>query len=210
MHWNRHQILNWLSLPSRPTKRPSQRLCAAIVPEFFRLPAGSFVSAAWLRMLPRKPFFGLTLILQITKAVAPWKAGSRASPQRPVSTCCGTLSGGPKPRRIALTEREGEWLDNHLAGVSAERHRAAENSREAADLADRVLGTLSPDDRLVLMLVDGEDMPIKEVADTTGWSQSKVKVQAFRARRRMREAVEKLLAGRKRNPSKRSTSEGEG
>jgi hypothetical protein len=37
-----------------------------------------------------------------------------------------------------------------------------------------------------------------------------VKVQAFRARRRMREAVEKLLAGRKRNPFKRSTSEVEG
>jgi len=27
----------------------------------------------------------------------------------------------------------------------------------------------------------------------TGWSESKVKTQAFRARRRMREAVEKLL-----------------
>jgi DNA-directed RNA polymerase specialized sigma24 family protein len=30
----------------------------------------------------------------------------------------------------------------------------------------------------------------------TGWSESKVKVQAFRARRRMREAVEKLLGRR--------------
>jgi DNA-directed RNA polymerase specialized sigma24 family protein len=53
-------------------------------------------------------------------------------------------------------------------------------------------------------------MSIKEVADTTGWSQSKVKVQAFRARRRMREAVEKLLAGRKGIPSKRSTTEVKG
>jgi len=129
------------------------------------------------------------------------------------TTCLNLLRNSqrrPEAEATALTEREGDWLDNHLASVSAERHRAAENSREAADLADRVLGTLSPDDRLVLMLVDGEDMPIKGVADTTGWSQSKVKVQAFRARRRMREAVEKLLAGRRRNPSKRSTSEGGG
>jgi RNA polymerase sigma factor (sigma-70 family) len=129
------------------------------------------------------------------------------------TTCLNLLRNSqrrPEAEAIALTEREGEWLDNHLARVSAERHRAAENSREAADLADRVLGALSPDDRLVLMLVDGEDMPIKEVADTTGWPQSKVKIQAFRARRRMREAVEKLLAGRKRNPFKRSTSEVEG
>jgi RNA polymerase sigma-70 factor, ECF subfamily len=63
-------------------------------------------------------------------------------------------------------------------------------------LAERVLETLSPDDRLVLTLVDGEETPVKEVAEMTGWSESKVKVQAFRARRRMRAAVEKIL-GRK-------------
>jgi RNA polymerase sigma-70 factor (ECF subfamily) len=58
---------------------------------------------------------------------------------------------------------------------------------------------MSPDDQLVLTLVDGEDMPVKEVAEMTGWSVSKVKVQAFRARRKMRQAVEKLLAYRKKN-----------
>ncbi|MCI0490950.1 MAG: sigma-70 region 4 domain-containing protein, partial [Blastocatellia bacterium] len=61
------------------------------------------------------------------------------------------------------------------------------------DLAERVLETLSPEDRLVLTLIDGDDTPVKEVAEMTGWSESKVKVRAFRARRRMREAVEKLL-----------------
>jgi RNA polymerase sigma-70 factor, ECF subfamily len=129
------------------------------------------------------------------------------------TTCLNLLRDSqrrPEAEAIGLTERDGEWLDDHLSGVSAERHRAAENSREAADLADRVLGTLSPDDRLVLMLVDGEGMRIEEVAETTGWSQSKVKVRAFRARRRMRKAIEKLLAGSKRNPSRRSASEVEG
>jgi len=116
----------------------------------------------------------------------------------------------PEAELAEIPEAEGEWLDNQLAGVSAERHRSAEKSRDAADLADRVLGTLSPDDRLVLMLVDADEMPIKDVASATGWSESKVKVQAFRARRRMREAVEKLLSVRKRNPSNRSTTEVEG
>jgi len=129
------------------------------------------------------------------------------------TTCLNLLRNSqrrPEAETTQLTEPEGEWLDNHLAGISAERHRAAEKSREAADLADRVLVTLSPDDRLVLMLVDADEMPIKDVANATGWSESKVKVQAFRARRRMRQAVEKLLGVRKRNPSKRSTSEVEG
>jgi RNA polymerase sigma-70 factor (ECF subfamily) len=64
----------------------------------------------------------------------------------------------------------------------------------AADLAGRVLEKLPPDDQLVLTMIDGEDASVKEVVEVTGWSESKVKVTAFRARRRMREAVEKLLA----------------
>ena len=92
-----------------------------------------------------------------------------------------------------LTEDESAWLDERQAGAAEERHRAAERSVVAADLAGRVLETLSADDRLVLTLVDAEEMSVKEVAEMTGWSESKVKVQAFRARRRMREAVERLL-----------------
>ena len=42
-------------------------------------------------------------------------------------------------------------------------------------------------------MIDGEDASIKEVAEVTGWSESKVKVRAFRARRKLREAMEKLL-----------------
>jgi RNA polymerase sigma-70 factor, ECF subfamily len=129
------------------------------------------------------------------------------------TTCLNLLRNSqrrPESELAEMPEPEAEWLDNHLAGLSAERHRSAEKSREAADLADRVLDTLSPDDRLVLLMVDADEMPIKDVASATGWSISKVKVRAFRARRRMRKAVEKLLAVRKRNPSKTSTTEVEG
>lgn len=96
-----------------------------------------------------------------------------------------------------MTEEQAGWLDAQLADVSAARHRAAEQSVVAADLAEKVLATLSPDDRIVLTLVDGEELSVKEVAEMTGWSQSKVKVQAFRARRRMRKAVEELLDKKK-------------
>jgi RNA polymerase sigma-70 factor (ECF subfamily) len=96
-----------------------------------------------------------------------------------------------------LTEEQSGWLDDQLSGASAARHREKEESLVAADLAEKVLETLSPDDRVALTLLDGEELSVKEVAEMTGWSQSKVKVQAFRARRRMRKAVEELL-GRER------------
>jgi RNA polymerase sigma factor, sigma-70 family len=103
----------------------------------------------------------------------------------------------PEQSVADMTEDENGWLENQLAGVSVERHKSSESGIIAADLAEKVLSDMSQDDRTILMSIDGNDMSIKEVAEMTGWSESKVKVQAFRARRRMREAVEKLL-GRKR------------
>jgi len=113
------------------------------------------------------------------------------------NTCLNMLRSSKRRPELAasgLTEDESAWLENQMADAAGERHRSSERSLVAADLAGRVLDTLSPDDQLVLTLIDGEDASVKEVVEMTGWSESKVKVQAFRARRRMREAVEKLLA----------------
>jgi RNA polymerase sigma-70 factor (ECF subfamily) len=59
---------------------------------------------------------------------------------------------------------------------------------------ERILATLSPEDQLVIRLTALEERPLREVAALTGWSRPLVKVRAFRARRRMREALLALLA----------------
>jgi len=92
-----------------------------------------------------------------------------------------------------LTTEETEWLDDKLNSLAAANQKSVEDDLVAADLADKVLGTLSPDDRLVLMLMDADGASVKEVSEMTGWSESKVKVRAFRARHRFREAVENLM-----------------
>ena len=113
------------------------------------------------------------------------------------NTCLNLLRSAKRRPELTvsdLTEDETSWLDSNMGAAAAERHQSSERSMVAADLTERVLQTLSPDDQLVLTLIDGEDNSVKDVVKMTGWSESKVKVQAFRARRRMREAVEKLLA----------------
>lgn len=113
------------------------------------------------------------------------------------NTCLNLLRRAKRRPELTvsdLTEDETSWLDSNMGAAAAERHQSSERSMVAADLTARVLQTLSPDDQLVLTLIDGEDNSVKDVVKMTGWSESKVKVQAFRARRRMREAVEKLLA----------------
>jgi RNA polymerase sigma-70 factor (ECF subfamily) len=113
------------------------------------------------------------------------------------NTCLNLLRRSKRRPELTvsdLTEDETSWLDHNLTDAATEKHESSERSLVAADLAGRVLQTLAPDDQLVLTLIDGEEASVKDVVKMTGWSESKVKVLAFRARRRMREAVEKLLA----------------
>jgi RNA polymerase sigma-70 factor (ECF subfamily) len=112
------------------------------------------------------------------------------------NTCLNMLRSAkrrPELNAADLTEEQNTWVQNKLADFATRQHQSTERSMVAADLAGRVLETLSADDQLVLIMIDGEDASVKEVAAVTGWSESKVKVQAFRARRRLRAAVEKLL-----------------
>ena len=114
------------------------------------------------------------------------------------NTCLNMVRGAKRRPEFTvsdLTDDEQGWLDHQSAGGQGAQP-SVENSVVATDLADRLLAVLSPEDQQALLMIDGEDASIKEVAEATGWSESKVKVRAFRARRKVREAMEKLLGRR--------------
>jgi RNA polymerase sigma-70 factor, ECF subfamily len=112
------------------------------------------------------------------------------------NTCLNLVRGAKRRPELTvsdLTDDEQGWLEQQSAGDGGEP-ASVENSVVATDLADRLLSVLSPEDQQTLLMIDGEQASIKEVAEATGWSESKVKVRAFRARRKVREAMEKLLS----------------
>ena len=73
-----------------------------------------------------------------------------------------------------------------------------EEQEQARELVHTVLDQVSARARIVLTLQELEGRTIKEIAEITGWSESLVKVQAFRARKEMRAAVERFLSREKR------------
>jgi len=76
-------------------------------------------------------------------------------------------------------------LDETTAAASGVDHaRSAQCA--AAEAVHELLARLAPRDRLVMTLMYLEQCSVAEIADLTGWSESLVKVQAFRARRRLR------------------------
>ena len=91
------------------------------------------------------------------------------------------------------TQQEDEWFELQMLEVARDRHASAERQRDAAEIADRLLSKLDPEDRLVVVLIDRDGFSVKEVSEMTGWGQSKVKVRAFRARRVLRAAMKRLV-----------------
>ena len=57
---------------------------------------------------------------------------------------------------------------------------------------EKLLATLKPRERTVIQLLDLEERTVQETCNLTGWGASKVKVTAMRARRKLREQLQRL------------------
>ncbi|NBR85456.1 MAG: sigma-70 family RNA polymerase sigma factor [Verrucomicrobia bacterium] len=109
-----------------------------------------------------------------------------------VSTCLDRLRAQkrrPEWRWADLSENEAEMLDAILHS-GHEPHPS--HTAEAGELVNKLMQTLSAEDQLVVRLLDLEERPVAEIAAQTGWSQTLVKVRAFRARRKLRKQLEQL------------------
>jgi RNA polymerase sigma-70 factor, ECF subfamily len=90
-----------------------------------------------------------------------------------------------------LSEEETASLKEHVLATNTGRD--VESSLISRDLATKLLSRLSPEDRLVLVMLDAEGMSISEIAKYTSWSVSKVKVRAHRARASLRRVLKRFL-----------------
>lgn len=113
-----------------------------------------------------------------------------------VTTCLDVLrreKHRPELRWADLSENERAALDRALAGDAA--NDPAER-RDARELVGHLLAQLSPENRLVITLLSLEERTVEEISRLTGWSISRVKVRAFRARQKMAAIFKKLHAAR--------------
>ena len=85
----------------------------------------------------------------------------------------------------------------NLSGVGDQLEQTIEHrsfgAAEASELLGELLEALAPRDRLVLTLLYWDGCSISEAAELTGWSQAMVKVQAYRARNRLRKVIEESM-----------------
>lgn len=109
-----------------------------------------------------------------------------------VNTCLNEWKRGRSRPEL----READLAESDLPQLARLRDPSQESSEavtEARELVQRLLGLLSPLDRLVISLLHLEECPVQEVSALTGLSQTGVKVRAFRARRKLNKALQSLL-----------------
>jgi RNA polymerase sigma-70 factor (ECF subfamily) len=100
-----------------------------------------------------------------------------------ISVCYDFLR---KERRV----REQVSLDATALVLRDTGIDAALAAGRARELVHWALGKLSPDEQLILTLAELEERPMREIAELTGWSESNVKVRAFRARQNLKKILE--------------------
>jgi len=95
----------------------------------------------------------------------------------------------PESALSDITDDQAVWLNARLSSEDA----SAESMVIVRDLANKLLSRLNADDRMVLTLLDAEDLTVAEIAALTGWKTSKVKVRAYRARHALRRVLGEFI-----------------
>jgi RNA polymerase sigma factor (sigma-70 family) len=109
-----------------------------------------------------------------------------------VNTCLNELrseKARPELRWADLGEEQAEAMERVL---ERSNDTPVDEGYATRDLAERLLETLPPRDRLILTLLDLEERTVAETSALTGSPEAVIKVRAFRARRKLRKELERL------------------
>jgi RNA polymerase sigma-70 factor (ECF subfamily) len=92
--------------------------------------------------------------------------------------------------RSRKKERHHTQLDEHSLEVRDRAEEARSEARQARELLSDALSRLKPDERLVITLLELEQLSVREIAAVTGWSEANIKVRGYRARQMLKRVLE--------------------
>jgi RNA polymerase sigma-70 factor (ECF subfamily) len=96
----------------------------------------------------------------------------------------------PELRFADLTSQDAEFVDALLSRTTEES--PADSRRDGRELVEKLLGTLNARERMILEMIDLEKRSVREVCELTGWGESKIKVTAMRARKKLNNNLTQL------------------
>nr|WP_285963433.1 sigma-70 family RNA polymerase sigma factor [Oscillatoria laete-virens] len=110
-----------------------------------------------------------------------------------LTTCFDALRRQQRRPEIRLSDLS-EQEEAVIRDLENDRGTEAElDGSAAAEVVDKLLAALAPEDAAVIRWLEIEDKTVREIQALTGWSAALVKVRAFRARRKLRKIYDKNL-----------------
>ena len=108
------------------------------------------------------------------------------------NTCLDLLRNQKrKPENMTCELSDAERRD--LQNTTRPNDGNAERSLISRDLAEKLLANLAPEDRSVMQMLYADQMSVDEAAEILGWSKSKTKMRAWRARNALRSILKRFL-----------------
>lgn len=113
-------------------------------------------------------------------------------------TCYDALRKRYRRPKLQYTDLSSEQCEA-LSVANNQENSHPDTQFASRELLDQLLATLKPRDELVIRLLHLEEKTVSEISEETGWSRSKIKVTAMRARNKLKEALERLEATKPKN-----------
>jgi RNA polymerase sigma-70 factor, ECF subfamily len=92
----------------------------------------------------------------------------------------------PRRRDVLMAELEERELDDAAALASWQILRDEQDRQRTIDYVDSLLATLSPKDRILIVMREVEGLTMEEMSEVLGVSVGAAKLRLFRARNRLR------------------------
>lgn len=89
----------------------------------------------------------------------------------------------PEWRMADFSEEQAAAIEAVTAGPTSDLTPV--QSMGGRELVDLLLNSLEPEDRMLIQMLEVEELPVEEVRAVTGWSIPYIRVRAFRARRKL-------------------------
>ena len=111
-----------------------------------------------------------------------------------INTCLNQIAAEkarPELRRADLSKEEDALVESLVTSTD---ELAPDKRLAARQLVEHLLDLLEPAERLMMDLLYLQQRSVAEVQKITGWSASRIKVRAFRARQKMKKQLAKISA----------------
>jgi RNA polymerase sigma-70 factor (ECF subfamily) len=109
-----------------------------------------------------------------------------------LTTCLDRLRAQKIRPELRWTDLTPDDIDAFDRANLAHQTPDAGEAIQARDLVEKLLSTLSAEERSLILMVDLEGRSLEEIARQTGWSLSKIKMRLFRVRGQLRKLMQKL------------------